>query len=107
MAMTHESSYTLLRLLSRVAAILGRPGARRTHEQFLAVGERQVAAVCPARSIQSAVAVDDDFGAGRQRALRETAPKQRIRRTAFNHPARDAIWRFHIDVGTRQRIDPP
>src|SRR5262245_26835112 len=97
----------LSRLLGRIATIHRRDRARRTHEQLLAIREAEVATIGPERSVFRLVAVDDDFGPDGQRLSRKTTAKQRIRGSAFNHPALDgAIRLLHIQMDPRMRIDP-
>ena len=93
------------RRLGRVAAVARGAGARRSHEQLLAVGERDVAAVRPRRPVLALIAVDDHFGADRERVLGDAAAQQRVRRAALDHPhfGAAAVLR-DLDVDPRVRV---
>src|SRR5882762_10801407 len=70
----------LLGFLSRSA------GARRPHEQFFPVGERDVATVRLMCSVLRLKTLDENHCSGRQRLLRKTSPEERVRGAAFDHP---------------------
>src|SRR5437867_1287041 len=71
----------------RIGAVGRGAGAGRSEEQLAAVGERDVAAVrARERMVARLIAVDDDFGALRQRLLGDAAAQQRVRRAALDHP---------------------
>ena len=76
----------LLGLLGRIAAVARGAGSRRSHEQCLAVGERDVAAVRPHRAIFRLEPVDLDHRADLDLVARDAAALQRIRRAAFDRP---------------------
>src|SRR5689334_16350098 len=82
-------------------------GAGRADEQFLAVFERDIAAVRAVRAVFGLVAFDEDFGARQQRGLGPTAAQQRVRSARFDHPVRDgAVGVLHVEIDPRVWIDP-
>src|SRR6185436_16496899 len=97
-----------MRYLSRKLRLsaLWRVG-RRLQRELLAARQREVPAVGAIGAVSRLITLDDDFGAGWQRCLGHTAPEQRVRRAALDHPFhRLAVAAFHVDMDPRVRIDP-
>src|SRR5437762_11270371 len=87
--------------------VAGRARAGRSDEQLLPVGQREIAAAGPVRSITRAEALDDDRRARGERILVPAAPEQRVGRAPLNHPADDlAVRALDVDVKPRVRIGP-
>src|SRR5438270_39820 len=82
-------------------------GAVGSEKQRLAVGKRDVAAVCAVLAVFRLITVDDNLRAGLQRFLREASAQQRVRRPRLDHPLLDRpIVFLDVDVDPRVWVDP-
>ena len=94
-------------LFGYVTTVPRGPSTRRAQEQLASIRKGDIAAIGSVRAVLRTVSVDDDFGAFRQRAPRQTTAKQRVRRASLDHPARRlAVRLLDIDVNPGVRVDP-
>src|SRR4029434_11356764 len=90
-----------------VVTVTGGPCAGGAEKQLPPVRKREVPAVASHRAIFGPETFDDDFDSNRERVSCKSPPVERIRRTAFDHPALHlAVRPLHVDVDPRVRIDP-
>src|SRR4029079_7282289 len=93
--------------LAGVPSIARRAGTGRTQEHLAAVSERDVAPVGATGAVLGFVAIDDQFGALRQRGLRQSTPEQRVRRSTLDHPSLGGpVGLLHVEMDTGVRGDP-